>query len=171
MGNFALRATALALATLLNSCIFAETSTGGGLSCGANGEYSLYGKWKKTKGYFDPDGYRRNLSKDFHIMIIEPGSSICEAEVVNNAQASDGSATRYVGSYDDYTAQKELSISYDSNSTLYAGSFERVKYKFSGGCSDPKLTLTYGDGTIEKYEIYSTNVSENDCGRFSGGGF
>jgi hypothetical protein len=159
---------AASLAILLNGCIFAATSTSeSGLSCGGEGEYSLYGKWKKVKGYIDPDGYRRNLDKDFHIMVIEPGSSICEAEVINNGLGDD--STRYRGAYDDYTAQRELSVAYDSNSPLYPGSNERIKYRFSGGCSDPQLTLSYGDGTVEKYEIFSTNLGEDDCGRFGGG--
>lgn len=163
MGNLLRSALFLAPLLLAQGCLFGETSTSGPLDCGNGEEFTLYAKWKKIQGY-EEIRTEAELKNDFHVLIIEPGGSMCESEVVDSGLRA--GAIRYQAAYGNDETAEELSIVYDPNS-IYPDVSVRAQYKLTGTCEDPRLRLTYSDSSPQEiYKIYSRSVEINDCLRY-----
>lgn len=122
---------------------------------GTSSNYSeIFGAWKMTSGY-TPTRTAAELALNFQVLVIEAGQRICEYEVVNGNTS--GASQIFLGQYTHNVNAKQITVQGVSNS-------ETLSYSFSGGCTAPSMTLTSNSGTVEKYEVWSKDLTQINCG-------
>ncbi len=104
---------------------------------------------------YSPPKTEAELALNFQVLVIEPGTRICEYEVVNG---NAGSAPRiFLGQYTHNVNQKTLVVQGETSS-------ETLTYNFSGGCAAPQMTVTSNSSSVERYELWSKDSNQINCG-------
>lgn len=152
----------LAILVILPACLpVEENSQEGGASSSECGYDEIFGTWKKTEGYSDGDRSPNRLEYDFQLLVVERGKRMCEAEVVNKAQ---NQTSNFKADYTHQISERRLEIEYTYSTIDAVRVGDRSSAEYRLGCRGlkPTLTLEYGSGLIEQYEIWAVDGSACD---------
>jgi hypothetical protein len=161
-----LRATIMTSLLLLSSCFGPDAMRMEG-SCAA-GSFTLFGKWKLTRGYpinfkYGPTPTPEELIYDFRVLIIEPGDNMCMSDVVNRGMKD---PPLYRRKYTHNISEKKLEMDmfWQDGQNVRPWLRESATYTVTGcGGDKPVLTVTYSNGREEVYSVYSRQVRGGDC--------
>ncbi|HVJ65246.1 MAG TPA: hypothetical protein VM901_08325 [Bdellovibrionota bacterium] len=150
------RALQLGLAlTFLASCI--PTTSTGALTCQTEGGDTvnvreIYGTWKLIRGYTDGSRTEEELEHNYDVLVVQTGGGLCR--VGYESQSPMETVMKGVYSHDvtGKTLDISLSIPYDFDVS--------ARYSFSGGCSDPTMTLSYTNGAVETYRFRGKDIGQ-----------
>jgi hypothetical protein len=145
----------------LNSCNNKPNTLSAQGNCKGTVTYSILNKWKKISSSQDnetttPD----NLEYNYDVLMFEPGSVACMTHVYNKAAGTAAFKAIYAHEID----KRKLTIQYIAHEdSSMKNKSQDVTYSFSGQCENTQMSLTYDDGSIETYKLYSAGVEVSDC--------